>query len=209
MLGSQIVFGFSRIAIRSLSLFCHVILRVLMSRCNHCKRSWHSKVTRVHRTACIRSVTACRYRALVTVWMTVLSSAVPSVRMLDFRFENDTVHRAAANDFPLQAARPAAPCATVCYLALRTSDLLSDHESRLHRNHVLLSAFGKRMSLRYITSSMEKISLPSGTSPITSSQSQVGANIPQSSDFSACVILSVSICLRACATKSAIAGPDS
>ena len=95
MLGSQIVFGFSRIAIRSLSLFCHVILRVLMSRCNHCKRSWHSKVTRVHRTACIRSVTACRYRALVTVWMTVLSSAVPSVRMLDFRFENGCIDRRA------------------------------------------------------------------------------------------------------------------
>jgi hypothetical protein len=39
MLGSQIVFGFLRIAIRSLSLFCLVILRALVSRCNHGKRS--------------------------------------------------------------------------------------------------------------------------------------------------------------------------
>ena len=41
MLGSQFNFGFARIAIRSLSLFCLVILRALVSRCNHCKRSKH------------------------------------------------------------------------------------------------------------------------------------------------------------------------
>lgn len=39
MLGSQISFGLPRIAIRSLSLFCLVILRTLMSRCNHGMRS--------------------------------------------------------------------------------------------------------------------------------------------------------------------------
>ena len=46
----------------------------------------------VHRNACVRSVTACRHRALVTVWMTVLKSAVPSVCNLGFRFENDSDH---------------------------------------------------------------------------------------------------------------------
>ena len=41
MLGSQIDFGFARIAVRSLSLFCLVILRSMVSHCNHCKRSKH------------------------------------------------------------------------------------------------------------------------------------------------------------------------
>ena len=50
-------------------------------------------VNQVHRKVCIRSVTACRHQALATVWMTVLKSAVPSVSVLDFEFENDTHHR--------------------------------------------------------------------------------------------------------------------
>ena len=41
MLDSQIDFGFARIAVRSLSLFCLVILRSMVSHCNHCKRSKH------------------------------------------------------------------------------------------------------------------------------------------------------------------------
>ncbi len=54
-------------------------------------------LNQVHCKACIRSVTACRYRALSSVWITVLSSAAPSVCMLDFRFENGNVDRAPAN----------------------------------------------------------------------------------------------------------------
>ncbi|MCU0713742.1 MAG: hypothetical protein MUC43_16910, partial [Pirellula sp.] len=39
---SQIVFGFAGIAVRSLSSFCVVIVRALVSRCNHCKLTKHS-----------------------------------------------------------------------------------------------------------------------------------------------------------------------
>jgi hypothetical protein len=64
-------------------------------------QSWHAFQTfnanLVHRKACIRSVTACRDRALVTVWLAVLSSAFESDCMMEFRFENAPIHRVAAS----------------------------------------------------------------------------------------------------------------
>jgi hypothetical protein len=102
MLGSQIVFGFARIAVRSLSWFMagdctisHVTLQSV--------RSFPTfNVNQVRRNACIRSVTACRYRVLETARTTVLSSAVPSVCVTGFRFENAPDDRAGASKFSVK-----------------------------------------------------------------------------------------------------------
>ena len=42
-------------------------------------------LNQVYRKACIRSVTACRHRALETVWITVLKSAAQSDCILGFQ----------------------------------------------------------------------------------------------------------------------------
>ncbi len=66
MLGSQINFGLSRIAIRSLSLVLssHSTSSGVLLQSRHAFQTFNANL--VHRTACIRSVAACRYRALVT-----------------------------------------------------------------------------------------------------------------------------------------------
>ncbi len=106
MLGSQISFGLPRIAIRSLSLFCLVILRTLMSRCNHGMRS--KSLTLIDSIARLASdplqhvvIEHCRPD------YTVLSLALPSVCLTDFKFENCGGNRAAAEKlgFPNQRHR--------------------------------------------------------------------------------------------------------
>ena len=97
MLGSQIDFGFARIAIRSLSRFCLVILRALMSRCNH--------VTRSKQAMSIKSIARLASDPLQHVviehWRPLdygLKAALPSVSVLDLDFENGTHHLAPASD---------------------------------------------------------------------------------------------------------------
>ena len=117
MLGSQINFGVvkDRHSIPVLILSRHSTSSNVMLQSCHAFLAFI--LNRVCRKACIRSVTACRHRALATAWKTVLSLALPSFCMLDFKFANDYVNRFAVVHVHVQRGIPANPVQRLVDLA--------------------------------------------------------------------------------------------